>query len=90
MKIKPNSRKSTPLYPTLMAMAGAVLTGCDKQGMPGSVPFEQNPVSTDNQQLVPGKVRTSGAPEEPLRLGGKAIEQPARLGGDDLHTPAEE
>lgn len=42
MKIKPSLSKSAPLYPTLMAMVGAVFTGCDKQTAPGVVPYQAN------------------------------------------------
>lgn len=84
MKISPSTSKSGPLYPTLLAMAGAVLSGCDKQKVPGIVPFEQNPTPSENQQQIPGAegCKPSAAPEEPLKLGGEPVEQPVKLGGD--------
>lgn len=84
MKISPSISKSGPLYPTLLAMAGAVLSGCDKQKVPGIVPFEQNPTPSENQQQIPGAegCKPSAAPEEPLKQGREPVEQPVKLGGD--------
>ncbi len=88
MKIIPTISKSGPLYPTLVAMAGAVLTGCDKQKVPGIVPFEQKPTPSENQQQIPGSegCKPSDAPEEPLKLGGEPVELPVKLGGDVPYT----
>lgn len=89
MKIKPSCSKSGSLYPTLVAMVGAVLTGCDKQKVPGIVPFEQNPTPTENQQQIPGAVgcKPPVAPEQPTKQGGESIESPEILGGDVPYTP---
>ena len=89
MKISPSTSKSGPLYPTLLAMAGAVLTGCDKQKVPGIVPFEQKPTPSENQQQIPGAAgcKPSTAQEEPLKLGGEPVELPVKLGGDVPYTP---
>ncbi|MBR3902544.1 MAG: hypothetical protein IKJ29_02685 [Akkermansia sp.] len=89
MKIKPSCSMSGPLYPTLVAMVGAVLTGCDKQKVPGIVPFEQNPPPTENQQQIPGAVgcKPPVAPEQPIKQGGESIETPEILGGDVPYTP---
>lgn len=80
MKIKPSINKSAPFYPTLIAAAGAVLTGCDKQKAPGLVPFEQKPEAPEKSQTPPGAVgvQPSGMWGEPLKLGGEAIETPER------------
>lgn len=88
MKIIPTISKSGPLYPTLVAMAGAVLTGCDKQKVPGIVPYEQKPTPSENQQQIPGSegCKPSDAPEEPLKLGGEPVELPVKLGGDVPYT----
>ena len=88
MKIIPTISKAGPLYPTLVAMAGAVLTGCDKQKVPGIVPFEQKPTPSENQQQIPGSegCKPSDAPEEPLKLGGEPVELPVKLGGDVPYT----
>lgn len=88
MKIIPTISKSGPLYPTLVAMAGAVLTGCDKQKVPGVVPYEQKPTPSENQQQIPGSegCKPSDAPEEPLKLGGEPVELPVKLGGDVPYT----
>ena len=40
MGINPHLCKSNPLYSVLMLMAGTMLTGCDRQSVPGSVPFQ--------------------------------------------------
>lgn len=89
MKISPSTRKSCPLYPTLLAMAGAVLTGCDKQKVPGVVPYEQKPTPSENQQQIPGSegCKPSAAPEEPLKLGGEPVELPVKHCGDVPYTP---
>lgn len=89
MKIQPSVCKSGPLYPTLLAMAGSVFTGCDKQKAPGIVPFEQKNTPTEKQQQLPGAKwgKTSDKPEEPLKLGGEPIELPVKQGGDVPYTP---
>lgn len=88
MKIIPTISKSGPLYPTLVAMAGAVFTGCDKQKVPGVVPYEQKPTPSEHQQQIPGSegCKPSDAPEEPLKLGGEPVELPVKLGGDVPYT----
>lgn len=96
MKIKPSSSKSAPLYPTLVAMVGAVLTGCDKQKVPGIVPFEQNPTPSENQQQIPGSegCKPSTTPEKLQTPPGAVGVQPTgrrgeplKLGGEALNTP---
>lgn len=74
MKIMPSISKSGPLYPTLLAMAGAVFTGCDKQKVPGIVPY--------------GVPASEPAPD--VTLAEAPAETPIKPGGDILHTPDEE
>lgn len=76
MKITPTHSKSTPVYPTLMAMVGAVLAGCDEQPAPGSVPYEE-----------PGKEQ---APQEQSTEPDAKSEAPFRLGGVMIRMPDEE
>lgn len=57
MKINPSFSKTSLLYPTLMAIVGAVLTGCDKQTAPGVVPYKtpdttEPPAEADSNQAL--------------------------------------
>lgn len=71
MKIRPVKSKSNPITPAVMAMIGTLLTGCDRQSLPGEPPEHRL------TGLEPASTAPSHEPEE--------IPQP--LGGDVPYTP---
>ena len=52
MKLKPAITGPGPLYPTLMALAGAAPSGCGKQQVPGG---SQSPAPTEESLKTGGK-----------------------------------
>lgn len=64
MRIRPSEKKSCPLYPAIIAAVGTVLTGCDRQGVPGDVPSD---VGRTEQAPV------GEAQEKPQKLGGAVL-----------------
>ena len=80
MKIRPVKSKSNPITPAVMAVIGTLLTGCDRQSIPGDVPHQVVPGEPTEQHLTglePASTAPSHEPEE--------IPQP--LGGDVPYTP---
>ena len=73
MKITPSSNRTSPLYPAFIAMAGAVLSGCDKQTVPGIVPYQEHGAATEQteQEDEPGTPS-----ESPLQQGEEASRIP--------------
>lgn len=69
MKISPSTNRTSPFYPAIIAMAGAVLTGCDKQKVPGIVPYQEPGNTTAPSEQKEKKPDTPS--EEPIKLGGK-------------------
>ena len=65
MKIRPVISKSKPITPAVMAMIGTLLTGCDRQSIPGEPP------EYHLTGLEPASPDPSPEPEElPQLLGG--------------------
>lgn len=63
MKIRPVISKSKPITPAVMAMIGTLLTGCDRQRLPGEPP-EQHLTGLEPPPTAP-------SPEKlPQLLGG--------------------
>ena len=63
MKIRPVKAQSPPITPAVMAMIGTLLTGCDRQRLPGEPP-EQHLTSLEPPPTAP-------SPEKlPQLLGG--------------------
>jgi len=56
VKITPSSNRTSPLYPVFIAMAGAVLSGCDNQTVPGIAPYQEpgNTTQQTEQEDEPG------------------------------------
>lgn len=74
MKIRPVKSNSNPITPAVMAMIGTLLTGCDRQSLPGDVPRQVVPGEPPEQHLTglePPPTAPSPEPEElPQLLGG--------------------
>lgn len=74
MKIRPVKTKSNPMTPAVLAVIGTLLTGCDRQSLPGDVPHQGVPEESPEQHLtgsVPAIPAPSTEPEElPQPLGG--------------------
>lgn len=74
MKIRPVISKSKPITPAVMAMISTLLTGCDRQSIPGDVPHQVLPGEPPEQHLTglePASPDPSPEPEElPQLLGG--------------------
>lgn len=82
MKIRPVKTKVKPITPALMAVIGTLLTGCDRQSLPGDVPRQVVPGEPPEQHLTglePASTAPSHEPEE----------MPQPLGGDVPYTPDE-
>lgn len=81
MRIRPLEKKLCPLYPAIIAAVGTVLTGCDRQGVPGEVPSD---VGRTEQAPV------GDAPAEKPQAQENPQAQPLKLGGEVLCAPEEE
>ncbi len=68
MKIRPSTKVAAPLYPTLVAVLGAVLTGCDRQSVPGIEPMhvvgKELPEEVKREQPEPVKTVEQNTGEE--------------------------
>ena len=69
MRIDPHLCKSKPLYSVLMLMAGTMLTGCDRQSVPGSVPFHESGQARPTEENAENKGQE---PDIDLPLGDEA------------------
>ncbi|MBQ2814934.1 MAG: hypothetical protein IJE66_08040 [Akkermansia sp.] len=74
MKIRPVKTKSKPMTPAVLAVISTLLTGCDRQSLPGDVPRQGVPGEPPEQHLtgsVPAVPAPTTEPEElPQLLGG--------------------
>lgn len=80
MKIRPVISKSKPITPAVMAMIGTLLTGCDRQSLPGDVPRQVVPGEPPEQHLTGLEPASTAPSHEPEEI-------PQALGGDVPYTP---
>ncbi|MBE6410525.1 MAG: hypothetical protein E7034_08035 [Akkermansiaceae bacterium] len=78
MKIRPVKTKSKPMTPAVLAVISTLLTGCDRQSLPGDVPHRV-PGEPPEQHLTGSEPAVPAPSTEPEEL-------PQLLGGD---VPAE-
>ncbi len=78
MKIRPVKTKPKPMTPAVLAVIGSLLTGCDRQSLPGDVPHRVSGAPPE-QHLTGSEPAVPAPSTEPEEL-------PQLLGGD---VPAE-
>ncbi len=70
MKIRPSLNRTSLRYPAFIAMAGAVLSSCDNQTVPGIAPYQEPGAATEQTE----QEDEPGTPSEaPLKLGGVVL-----------------
>jgi|GEM_PF-2660167 len=80
MKIRPSKAQTLPITPAVMAVIGTLLTGCDRQSLPGDVPRQMAPGEPPEQHLTGMEPASTAPSPEPEEL-------PQPLGGDVPYTP---